>query len=170
MSDAPTIRLATPDDLPTLHPVIERAYRGDAARGGWTHEADLIPEGSRTELATLEAILADPAQRLLVALGDNGPIGCVQITDKGGRLAYLGLLCVDPLLQAGGLGKRLVAAAEDCAREAFGTVRMEMTVIDARTELIAYYTRRGYANSGEKRDFVIPLDPPLFMDVLVKDL
>jgi len=43
-------------------------------------------------------------------------------------------------------------------------------VIDTRTELIAYYVRRGYASSGEKRDFVIPLDPPLFMDVLVKDL
>ncbi|MCH7860843.1 GNAT family N-acetyltransferase [Sphingomonas sp. NPDC092331] len=170
MSDKLTIRPATPDDLPALHQVIERAYRGDAARGGWTHEADLITEGSRTEPATLAAILADPAQRLLVAVDDNGPIGCVQVTDRGDRLAYLGLLCVDPLLQAGGLGKRLVAAAEDCARDVFGTARMEMTVIDSRIELIAYYARRGYANSGEKRDFVIPLDPPLFMDVLVKDL
>ena len=154
MSDKLTIRPATPADLPALHRVIERAYRGDAARGGWTHEADLITEGSRTELATLEAILADPAQRLLVALDDNGPIGCVQVTDRGDRLAYLGLL----------------AAAEDCARDVFGTARMEMTVIDSRVELIAYYARRGYASSGEKRDFVIPLDPPLFMDVLVKNL
>ncbi len=166
----PTIRPATPEDLPALHPVIERAYRGDAARGGWTHEADLIAEGTRTDLATLEAILADPAQRLLIAVSESGPIGCVQVTDKGDRLAYLGLLCVDPNLQAGGLGKLLVAAAEDCARETFGATRMEMTVIDRRIELIAYYERRGYVNAGEKRDFVIPLDPPLFMDVLVKAL
>jgi ribosomal protein S18 acetylase RimI-like enzyme len=170
MSDTLTIRPATHDDLAALHPVIERAYRGDAARGGWTHEADLIVEGTRTDLATLEAILADPAQRLLVALVENGPIGCVQVTDKGDGLTYLGLLCVDPNLQAAGLGKQLVAAAEDCARDVFGARQMEMTVIDRRVELIAYYERRGYLNAGEKRDFVIPLDPPLFMDVLVKAL
>lgn len=166
----PIIRPAKPNELPALHTVIERAYRGDAARGGWTHEADLIVEGTRTDLATLEAILADPAQRLLIALGENAPIGCVQVTDKGDGLAYLGLLCVDPTLQAGGLGKLLVAAAEDCARDTFHATRMEMTVIDRRLELIAYYERRGYVNAGEKRDFVIPLDPPLFMDVLIKDL
>lgn len=165
-----TIRPATNDDLTALHPVIERAYRGDAARGGWTHEADLITEGTRTDLTTLEAILADPAQRLLVALNANGPIGCVQVTDKGEGLTYLGLLCVDPNLQAAGLGKQLVVAAEECVRDTFGARRMEMTVIDRRVELIAYYERRGYLNSGEKRDFVIPLDPPLFMDVLVKAL
>ncbi|WP_163220489.1 GNAT family N-acetyltransferase, partial [Citrobacter freundii] len=73
--------------------------------------------------------------------------------DEG--LAYLGLLCVDPTLQSAGLGKRLVAAAEDCARAAFGASAMEMTVIDTRAELIAFYARRGYRNSGEKRDFPV---------------
>ncbi|MEO8374802.1 MAG: hypothetical protein ABI471_06225 [Sphingomonas bacterium] len=42
----PLIRLATPSDLPRLHAVIERAYRGEAARAGWTHEGDLL-EGAR---------------------------------------------------------------------------------------------------------------------------
>jgi ribosomal protein S18 acetylase RimI-like enzyme len=164
-----TIRPATFEDLPALHPVVERAYRGDAARGGWTHEADLI-EGDRTDIATLAAIVDDPDQRLLVARQGERTIGCVQVSDRGEGLAYLGLLCVDPTLQAGGLGKRLLAAAEATARESFGTERIEMTVIDRRAELIAYYERRGYAASGEKRDFPIALDPPLFMAVLVKPL
>jgi GNAT superfamily N-acetyltransferase len=170
MPETVTIRAATSGDLPALHPVIERAYRGETARAGWTHEADLIIEGTRTDLATLEAIVADREQRLLVAIGEAGPIGCVQVTRKGGGLAYLGLLCVNPGLQDGGLGKRLVTAAEECARDVFGAQAMEMTVIDRRRELIAFYERRGYAVSGEKRDFPIPLDPPLFMDVLVKPL
>lgn len=163
------IRIATDEDLSALHPVIERAYRGETARAGWTHEADLV-EGNRTDIPTLAAIVDDPTQRLLVAEQDGRIIGCVQITDRGGGLAYLGLLCVDPTLQAGGLGKQLLAAAEQCARDAFGAERMEMTVIDVRRRLIAFYDRRGYAASGAKRDFPIPLDPPLFMDVLVKDL
>jgi GNAT superfamily N-acetyltransferase len=170
MPETVTIRASTSGDLPALHPVIERAYRGETARAGWTHEADLIIEGTRTDLATLEAIVADPEQRLLVAIGEAGPIGCVQVTRKGDGLAYLGLLCVNPGLQDGGLGKRLVTAAEECARDVFGARAMEMTVIDRRRELIAFYERRGYAVSGEKRDFPIPLDPPLFMDVLVKPL
>jgi GNAT superfamily N-acetyltransferase len=170
MSAAVTIRVAALGDLPALHPVIERAYRGETARQGWTHEADLILEDPRTDLATLEAIVRDPAQLLLLAEAEGRPIGCVQVSDKGNGLAYLGLLCVDPTLQTGGLGKQLVSAAEDLACETFGARRMEMTVIDRRVPLIAFYERRGYAVSGEKRDFPIALDPPLFMDVLVKDL
>ncbi|HWU96701.1 MAG TPA: GNAT family N-acetyltransferase [Sphingomonas sp.] len=170
MPEPPTIRPATRDDLPAIHPVIERAYRGETARAGWTHEADLIIDSPRTDIATLTAIVEDPDQRLLVADAGHGLLGCVQVTSKGDGLAYLGLLCVDPDIQSGGLGKQLVTAAEDCAREAFGATVMEMTVIDKRAELIAFYERRGYRNSGEKRDFPVPLDPPLFMVVLVKDL
>jgi len=169
MLDSVTIRVAMRDDLPALHPVIERAYRGETARGGWTHEADLI-EGARTDIPTLAAIVDDPAQRLLVAQQNGATIGCVQVSNRGDGLAYLGLLCIDPTLQTGGYGKQLVAAAEDTARNAFHARRMEMTVIDVRRKLIEFYERRGYRVSGEKRDFPIPLDPPLFMDVLVKDL
>ena len=64
----PVIRLAGAADLPQLHPLIERGYRGDSARLGWTHEADLIA-GDRTDIATLQAIIDDPAQRPRVHVG-----------------------------------------------------------------------------------------------------
>lgn len=164
------IRLATPADLPALHPVIERAYRGDSARAGWTFESDLLT-GPRTDIATLSAILASPTDRLIVALdADATPIGCVQITRRSETLAYLGLLCIDPLLQSAGLGRHLIAAAEDHAARLFSAQIMEMTVIDSRAELIAWYVRRGYALTTEKRPFPIPLNPPLHMVVLAKRL
>jgi ribosomal protein S18 acetylase RimI-like enzyme len=164
-----TIRLATRDDLPRLHPVIERAYRGESARAGWTHEADLL-DGTRTDLATLEALVANRAERLLIASSDGTPIGCVQVSDRGDGLAYLGLLCIEPTLQAAGLGKRLIEAAEQLARHAFRASAMEMTVIENRQELIAYYERRGYVRTAERRDFPVAVTPPLFMTVLVKPL
>ena len=164
------IRVATEADLPALHPVIERAYRGDSARAGWTFESDLL-EDDRTDLDELGAILRNPSDRLLVALSEDGaPIGCVQITGKGAGLAYLGLLCIDPALQAGGLGRMMIAAAESLAHDVFGARAMEMTVIDQRSELIAYYERRGYVLTGEKRAFPVLLDPPLAMVVLEKAL
>ncbi|ETI63804.1 N-acetyltransferase GCN5 [Sphingobium sp. C100] len=163
------IRLATPADLPALHPVIERAYRGDDARQGWTFESDLLT-GPRTDLSALEAILASPLDRLLVACTGEEPVGCVQISDRGNGLAYLGLLCIDPMLQAAGLGRRLVTAAEHQAARLFGATMMEMTVIDSRVELIGWYQRRGYRLTAETRPFPIPLDPPLAMVVLAKAL
>ncbi|MBX3564534.1 MAG: GNAT family N-acetyltransferase [Sphingomonas sp.] len=166
----PDIRVATIEDLPGLHPMVERAYRGEPARGGWTHEADLITEGARTDLETLGAIIEDPEQRLLIAEQDDAVIGCVQVSNRGKGLAYIGLLAVDPALQAGGLGRKLLEAAERVARNVFDARRVEMTVIDRREELIAWYRRRGYLPSGETRDFPIALDPPLFMSVLVKPL
>ena len=33
---------ATSADIAELHELIERAYRGDTARAGWSHEADLL--------------------------------------------------------------------------------------------------------------------------------
>ncbi|HEY0622194.1 GNAT family N-acetyltransferase [Sphingomonas sp.] len=162
------IRPATEADLAPLHPVVERAYRGDSARAGWTHEADLVT-GERTDLETLRSLL-DGDSRLLVALDGDTILGCVNVSSRGGGLAYLGLLCVDPQLQAGGIGKQLVAAAEATARDTFAAARIEMTVIDRRAELIAWYVRHGYAPSGETRPFPVRLDPPLSMVVLVKPL
>jgi len=153
------IRTATPADLSALLDLVQRAYRGDSARLGWTHEADLL-DGQRTDAEALRAMLSDPHQRVLAAEDQVRLIGCVQVSDQGHGIAYLGMLSVDPTLQARGSGKLLIDAAEDCARESFRSNRMEMTVIEQRAELIAYYERRGYARTGETRPF--PLDDPRF--------
>ncbi|WP_174286501.1 GNAT family N-acetyltransferase [Sphingomonas bacterium] len=162
--------LATTADIVPLQALIQRAYRGAASRAGWTHEADLIGEGERIDLAELHAMLADPAERLLVGWSGDRRIGCVRVATIDRDLAYLGLLCVDPPLQAAGHGKHLIDAAEDIARVTFGARRIEMTVIEQRRELIAFYRRRGYVLTGERRDFPIALDPPLFLVVLEKPL
>ena len=168
-TDTILIRPATPVDLVALHALVQRAYRGDAARAGWTHEADLV-EGQRIEPEVLAAILDTPNERLLVAERDGVLLGCVQISDRGAGVGYLGLLCVDPLRQAGGLGKDLIAAAEREAATLFGTRRMEMSVIEPRIELIAYYERRGYARTGASLPFPVPTTPPLRLMVLAKPL
>jgi ribosomal protein S18 acetylase RimI-like enzyme len=167
MTETATVRIAVPADLPRLHPVIERAYRGDSARQGWTHEADLL-SGERIGDGDLQAMIADPAQLLLVAEQGDVALGCVSLTARGAGLVYLGLLCVDPTRQAGGIGKTIMAAAEKVSREVLDGDRIEMTVIDSRAELIAYYERRGFVRTGERRPFPVELDPPLRMVVLEK--
>lgn len=153
------LRPAVQDDVPALHRLIEGAYRGDAARAGWTHEADLLG-GQRTDEAELRDILADASRIILLAEVDGALTGCVQTANQGEGLAYLGLLTVDPIRQAAGLGRRLIGAAEAEAAARFGATRMEMTVIRQRAELIAWYERRGYRLTGEVRPF--PLDDERF--------
>lgn len=138
-------------DLPALHALVERAYRGETARAGWSHEADLLT-GDRTSVAELQSFL-DAGEHLLV-WRDAGTIrACVRLVRLSPELAYLGMLTVDPALQGEGLGKRLLASAEAYARDVLGTARMEMQVFSSRRELLSFYDRRGYRPTGERRPF-----------------
>lgn len=139
-------------DIDALHALVESAYRGESARRGWTHEADLL-DGQRTDAKALREIIAADNQVILLAKNGDAIAGCVQLSRVGDELAYLGLLTVDPALQAAGLGKQLLAESEQFVREQWQAKAIEMTVIRQRNDLIAYYERRGYGRTGELRPF-----------------
>lgn len=164
-----SIRLAGRDDLTTLKSLVEGAYRGDSARRGWNHEADILDD-ERIEAAEIERLLADENVTVLVAEDRGGAaVGCVAVTRKDNRRAYLGMLCVDPLQQSGGLGRALLDAAEMRARNS-GLALMEMTVIMCRDSLIAWYERCGYTRTGETRPFPAERTPQIHFIVLEKAL
>jgi GNAT superfamily N-acetyltransferase len=75
---------------------------------------------------------------------DSGPLaGCVYI-ETGDERSYLGLLAVQPARQSMGLGRQLIGAAENLARES-GSRVMYLRVISARGErLLPFYQRLGY--------------------------
>jgi ribosomal protein S18 acetylase RimI-like enzyme len=161
----------TPNDITALDALINGAYRGESSKKGWTTEADLLG-GLRTNPAALAAMLAEPDSVILKYVGPEGAIqGCVYLK-KEGLSIYLGMLTVDPNLQGSGIGKIMLAAADDYAKSA-GCQFIKMTVISVRAELIAWYQRHGYQPSGETVPF--PTDPefgnpkqPLFFIVLKK--
>ena len=74
----------------------------------------------------------------------------VEPTD--GEAWYVGMVTVSPLRQANGIGRTMLEAAENHARERGGKT-MEMTVISVRDTLIAWYQRRGYRLTGETEPF-----------------
>ena len=78
MSDL-KFRQATLVDVDRLQAFVHAAYRGDSARKGWTHEADLL-EGQRTDAEALEAMLNDPACVILLAEREGALAGCVSVT------------------------------------------------------------------------------------------
>ncbi len=164
-----SFRPAEPGDIPALHALIERAYRGESARLGWTHEADLVAS-PRTSADELAGIIASPDDRMIGAWRGTALVGCVRLSRQSPDGAYLGMLTVDPALQGCGLGDAILRHAEAQACALFGARTMVMWVVSVRGKLIAYYRRRGYALTGERRPFPAALDPPLEFQVMRKTL
>jgi ribosomal protein S18 acetylase RimI-like enzyme len=140
---------ASPRDARALQQLINAAYRADGGRQGWTHEVALFGRAPRIDEAGVRALFQDPKSIVLKCVAPAGAlIGCVHLRLDGERV-YLGLLSVSPSHQNQGIGKRLLAASETHAAN-LGATSIYMTVISARTELIAWYVRHGYAPTGER--------------------
>jgi ribosomal protein S18 acetylase RimI-like enzyme len=160
-------RDAQSGDIDALVALIESAYRGDASRTGWTTEADLLG-GNRISAAMIGETLADPDQHMLVCEEEGaGLIGCVTVERRPGY-GYIGTVSVRPTLQGGGLGREILARAESWLVARWGLDRARMTVIAQRPELIAWYERRGYRDTGETAPF--PYGDPRFGAPKVDDL
>jgi GNAT superfamily N-acetyltransferase len=76
----------------------------------------------------------------------NAIVGCVYLEKHGDRM-YLGLLCIDPSQQGKGLGRKLMAAAEEFALNA-GCVAMDLRTISPRTDIQPFYAHLGYSVTG----------------------
>jgi GNAT superfamily N-acetyltransferase len=144
-------------DVEELSRLVNSAYRGESSRAGWTTEADFL-DGQRTDPDSLLKLLDSPGDRTILCWRKmpGGPIlGCVlleRFQDKRGVGCYLGMLTVEPTLQAQGIGRRLIKSAEDFARS-WGAKRMTLGVIHLRDTLIAWYERQGYTKTGETKPF-----------------
>ncbi len=155
METKPQISTVTHKDVDAIDQLVNAAYRGESSKKGWTTEADLL-DGLRTNPDALKQLIDDPGAVILKCTDDNDTVmGCVYLKKKGTKL-YLGMLTVNPLLQAQGIGKQLLLAAEAYARQN-NCNGITMTVIAVRHELIAWYERHGYRPTGETEPF--PADP-----------
>lgn len=144
------ITKATLQDIPALNILINSAYRGETSKKGWTTEAHLL-EGKRTTEEELTEMIQDPKNTFLKYTENNQIIGSVLLVEKEHQL-YLGMLTVSPELQNSGIGKKLLAEGEKHAKT-LGLSSIIMTVVSVRAELIAWYKRHGYVDTGAREPF-----------------
>jgi len=175
MASGFTTRAATLADAPALAALINSAYRGESSKAGWSTEADLLG-GQRTDVDWIADMIRSPGNVILVHEEAGVLVGCVHL-ERTGEECYLGLLTVLPTLQARGVGRQLIAAAEAWAVEHWDSRSMHMTVITLREELLAWYQRRGYQRTGKRKPFPygderfgLPRRPDLEFEVLKKSL
>ena len=147
------ISVAATTDIPALAQLLNSAYRGEESKKGWTTEEHLIAGNTRTNEENLQEIMQQQSSIFLKYTNEaNEIIGCVNLQQHGNKI-YLGMLSVSPQLQGGGVGKYLLKAAEEYAGEKKCST-IYMTVISARTELVSWYQRHGYKDTGERKAFV----------------
>lgn len=118
-------------------------------QAGWAHDAAQLAAIRRTvfidEQGVPEALEwdeQDAAAVHLLALADDGsPIGCARLLPD----AHIGRMAVLPAWRGRGVGRALLAAAEDEARARGHAV----VALSAQTHAAGFYARTGYVAVGE---------------------
>jgi predicted N-acetyltransferase YhbS len=128
------IRAATPEEAPALAALINAAFQVES----------FFVEGDRTSTDEVRALMDKGS--FLVAEREGSLAGCVYVEGRGAR-GYFGLLAVDPARTGAGLGRALVAAAEEHIRRGGGEA-VDISVVDLREELPPFYRRLGYVETG----------------------
>lgn len=169
MSDV-HFRIAVVEDATNIARLVNAAYRPHPDAGGWTHEAHLV-QGERTSHQQVEVLIRTSA--VLVGILTERVVACAHISTEGEE-AHIGMLAVEPSLQAGGLGKALLKRAEEYASQVLGATDLILIVLRNRSELIAFYQRRGYQLTGTVVDYPVdagvgtPIVESLDLEVLYK--
>ncbi|KAF9288810.1 hypothetical protein BGZ68_010544 [Mortierella alpina] len=176
------IRRAQPEEdaqhVDEIFRIVNTAYRSNAS---WTHESHLIKDYRISKEGIIQ-LLNDKVKVLLLAFdresgrvlgtaeldpaessnelddykseGDNAPTYIESLPKD--RLVYLGLLSIDPDYQSKGLGRKMVEAALNYAKETLGRKQAVVTVLFQRPELSNWYKRLGFIDYGEKKAYPHP--------------
>ena len=129
------IREATPGDLPVVHRITQAAY--EQIRSIIGSHANVFAETPES----LQGRISD-GWRMLLAEIDGVAVGLVRLLPYEGEL-YIGRLAVVPDAQHAGVGRALVAAAEERGRE-LGLPVARLGAYEDVIESRPYYERLGY--------------------------
>ena len=175
----PNLTVATDADVGAVVTLINLAFRGrgDGTGAGWSNEEEYIDGTRITEDLLREDMAAKPHARLLLwRRADGALLGCVWLEPEHEGVWYLGMLAIPPRNQKAGLGRKMLEAAEDWAKQQ-GATEIKMSVVHLRTALIEWYKRRGYGLTAETKAFPygddrfgIPRRDDLYFVVLRKRL
>jgi GNAT superfamily N-acetyltransferase len=155
MSPALTIRRAELADLPA----VVRLF-------AIPDEGNLKDEDPSSPLPScyadaLASIAADPRNMLLVAERDGAVIGAFHLTIiqyvayRGGRVAQIENVIVDPSARGLGVGAAMMAFAVDEARRQ-GCFRVQLTSNKARVRAHRFYERLGFKATHEGMKLSLP--------------
>ncbi|MGR2824752.1 GNAT family N-acetyltransferase [Acinetobacter sp. 1124_18A] len=147
-------RLAQFADIPQLVDLINTSYREQQGRS-WTTELEFV-KGQRITEHQLEEQLQLSNSTLLVGETNSSKIvACIGLTFENNQVE-VGTFCTDPHVQNMRVGRSVLEYAEQYAlKEVPHLTNAVMYVLDVRSELIAYYERRGYVKTDNEQPYPV---------------
>jgi putative acetyltransferase len=132
----------------------------DAARALFREYADALGfdlcfQGFENELASLPGEYAPPSGRLLLAIQDAKPVGCVALRELDTAICEMKRLYVRPGYRGRGIGRQLAKAAIEAAQES-GYEKMRLDTVPWMTEAIRLYETLGFHDIPAYRPNPIP--------------
>ncbi|KAI9243599.1 acyl-CoA N-acyltransferase [Sporodiniella umbellata] len=136
--------------------VVNQAYR---SKGGWTTEEDYV-DGLRCSDEDMEGFIrksGSPNTLLFAMEQDESVVGTVQlqISEEHPLEAEVGLFSVSPFKQSKGIGAKLLNAALK-EMKAQNMTHAKMHVLENRPEILVWYKKMGFVETGERIPFVWP--------------
>lgn len=146
-------RVATLDDVPQLQTLIQNAFRAEDSRQDWTGDME-ISRHFRIGTDEIAAQITTADSAILIATDNKDSIiATISIRNRIPKVARLSMIAVDPYHHRAGIGRRVLAYAEDYCQTAWGATKAELNALSMRPELIAWYIRCGYRKTGELTPF-----------------
>ncbi|MDB5096820.1 MAG: putative N-acetyltransferase [Cyanobacteria bacterium RYN_339] len=129
------IRPVRPEDAPAVLALLHAAHAWNLANGFNFTAADITAEDLAPRLTPAHFFVAEQAGKL---------VGTIEVKpEKQGPDWGFHLLAVDPETKGGGVGRALVAFAEDLGRR-MGAPRLILDTPETHPWLPAFYARLGY--------------------------
>lgn len=153
-------RIATSDDAAQIQNLIQSAFRTEDTRARWTGSTELASQFH----ISVDEVLANinkPDYTVLVATdptnssNDGAIVASVECVRQrtATDLARLSMFAVDSSRQRSGLGRAVLARAEDYCRREWGVTRLGLNALSTREELISWYVRCGFERTGATSAF-----------------
>ncbi|KAJ5794019.1 hypothetical protein N7457_000618 [Penicillium paradoxum] len=151
--NALTFRIATEADASELQQLVESAFRANDSRNGWTDDLGLS-SSFRIDVEEILAMIIKPDSVMLMATNDlNTLVGSIGTAKRGPNNARLFMLAIDPSQQRSGIGRQVLAYAEGYCRRTWGVTTLELNALSNRKQLISWYSRHGYRETGKTTVF-----------------
>jgi GNAT superfamily N-acetyltransferase len=154
------VRVAVPADAPAIAVLANAAFRVE----------DFFKVCDRTDAAEVEAMMGTGVFLVLDAPETPGALLASVYVECEGPRGYFGMLSISPSSQGRGLGRHVIGQIEAYCRRR-GCTRIEIVVVNLRTELPPLYRRFGYIETDTK-PFPDPakINQPCHLIVMTKSL